>query len=266
MKVTKDNIGVFSWFGYIMPLEERLSIIKNSGFNAVAIWWEDEEGDVIIKKEEIPRLVKKAGLFIENIHAPFCDINSLWSENENLRREIVEKHIQWLKDCKEFNIPVMVMHISEDFKVKEPNNIGLESMREIVNAAEECGVKVAIENTDNNALISYILENLNSKSLGLCFDTSHNEISHNNEINLLKNYGDRLFATHISDNDGLKDRHWVPFDGTINWKEFTKDFPKDYKGCFSLEICAGTKDKTLSPEDYMTKAYKRIGNLKNLFD
>ncbi|MEW9096932.1 MAG: sugar phosphate isomerase/epimerase family protein [Clostridiaceae bacterium] len=262
--MTKDKIGIFSWFGYIMPIEERLRMIKDCGFTGVAIWWEDEEGLTISKKEQIPELVEKLGLHIENIHAPFCSSNDLWSSDESIRREVVNKHIQWIKDCSKFNIPLMVMHISEGFEIKEPNNMGVKSLGEIVEAAEEYGVKVAIENTDDNALIHYILSNLASPSIGLCFDTSHNEIASNRGINLLKLYGNRLFATHISDNDGLKDRHWTPFDGNINWNKIKEDFPKGYNGYLSMEICAGDEDKKSSPEEYMKKAYDRIIKLRDL--
>lgn len=36
----KSNIGIFSWFGYVMPMKERLELIKKAGFDGVTIWWE----------------------------------------------------------------------------------------------------------------------------------------------------------------------------------------------------------------------------------
>ena len=33
--------SVFSWFGYFMPFEARIQAIKQAGFDAVMISWED---------------------------------------------------------------------------------------------------------------------------------------------------------------------------------------------------------------------------------
>lgn len=262
--MTKDKlkIGIFSWFGFVMPLEERLRLIKKTGFNAVSIWWEDEEGDWPIKKENIPRIVKNSGLEIENIHAPFSKCNGFWSKDKNLRDDIVKKHITYIEECKEFNIPIMVMHVTEDFGLKETNSYGIESIEKIVEAGEKNGVRVAIENTDNNFSIHYLLSHIKSSYLGLCFDSSHNTIALNKEINLLKLYGDRLFSTHISDSDGVKDRHWLPYDGSIDWEEIKKYFPVDnYNGYLSMEVFKRGEHGDITPEEFLRRAYERITKL-----
>lgn len=262
--MTKDGLhmGIFSWFGFVMPLEQRLKLIKDAGFNSVSIWWEDEEGDWPVKKEDIPRLVKENGLEFENIHAPFSSCNGFWSGDKNLRDSIVKKHIGYIEECSKFHIPLMVMHVTEDFGLKETNSYGIESIKEIVEAGEKNGVKVAIENTDDNFSIHYLLSNIKSPNLGLCFDSSHNTIAMNREINLLKLHGDRLFATHISDSDGLKDRHWLPYDGNIEWKEIKKYFPVDnYNGYLSMEVFVKAEDKHTTPEKFLNIAYERISKL-----
>lgn len=264
MDEEKLKVGIFSWFGFIMPIQERLRLIKEAGFDSTAIWWEDEEGDKVIKKEEFPKLVKDSGLIFENIHAPFLNCNMLWSEDEDLRKITVKKHVDLIEDCERYDIPLIVMHISEGFLLKEPNKLGIKSIREVIKEAENNNVKVAIENTDNNFFIDYVLNDIDSSNLGLCFDTSHNEISDRNDINLLKKYGDRLFTLHISDNDGLKDRHWIPYEGNIDWEKMKKDFPiENYKGHVSMEIFTKDEDKNKSPEEFLVKAYKNIYKLRN---
>ncbi len=39
---------------------------------------------------------------------------------------------------------------------------------------------------------------------------------------LLERWGHRLMVTHIGDNDGVLDRHWLPGLGTLNWKEIAQ--------------------------------------------
>ena len=36
-------LGIFSWFGFVLPFEERITLIKEAGFTATSIWWEDED-------------------------------------------------------------------------------------------------------------------------------------------------------------------------------------------------------------------------------
>lgn len=58
-----------------------------------------------------------------------------------------------------------------------------------------------------------------------------------NMYQAIKECGNRLLATHISDNDGSGDQHYIPFNGNINWKDVIsalKDI--NYKGAFNLEI------------------------------
>ena len=33
------GLSIFSWFSYPLPLQERLELIKNAGFDATALWW-----------------------------------------------------------------------------------------------------------------------------------------------------------------------------------------------------------------------------------
>ncbi|KGI38116.1 sugar phosphate isomerase/epimerase family protein [Clostridium tetani] len=264
MKKEDLKLGIFSWFGFIMPIQERLKLIKEAGFDSTAIWWEDEEGDRVVKKEEFPKLVKDSGLIFENIHAPFLNCNMLWSEDEDLRKTTVRKHVQLIEDCAKYEIPIMVMHISEGFLLKTPNELGIRSIRQIIKEAENNNVKIAIENTDNNLFIDYALKNIHSPNLGFCFDTSHNEISDRNDINLLKEYRDRLFTLHISDNDGLKDRHWIPYQGNINWAKMKNNFPiETYKGHLSMEVFTKEEDKNKSAEEFLSKAYKNVCKLRS---
>lgn len=251
--MTKDelNLGIFSWFGFIMPLRERLRLIKKVGFKGVSIWWEDEEGDFPVKKEDIPRLVSSYELEFENIHAPFSNCSEFWSDNREVREKIVNKHIQWIKECREFAIPLMVMHVTEDFKLSQPNKYGIDSIEKIAKAAEENNVKVAIENTDNKEFIHYLLSNINSPNLGLCFDSSHNAICLGKEIDLLKLYGHRLFTTHISDNDGIADRHWIPYEGNIDWEKIKESFPLDsYNKYISMEVFTKEEDKIKGQKNF----------------
>lgn len=253
----KSNIGIFSWFGYVMPMKERLELIKKAGFDGVTIWWEDETGYNEGKKENFPKLVKENGLVFENIHAPFTNPNFLWSSFEFERQREINKYIEWIEDCARYDIPMMVMHVVEGSNHPEPNKYGIQSIREIVKRAEEFGVKIAVENTFAMSNLPYIFNRIESKNLVMCYDSSH-DMLHENSLDLLKAYGSRLGATHISDNDGLKDRHWLPGNGNIDWNKIGCSFPtKTYKGYITLEVYPTQEEMQMPPEDFLNKAYQR---------
>ncbi len=55
-------------------------------------------------------------------------------------------------------------------------------------------------------------------------------------IDTVKNLGDRLYTLHISDYDGIIERHQMPFDGIIDWSGFCSALEfVDYDGPFCMK-------------------------------
>lgn len=54
-------------------------------------------------------------------------------------------------------IPMMVMHLTEGITTPRTNGYGAESMLELVKVAEKLGVTIAIENTQTNDNLPYLL-------------------------------------------------------------------------------------------------------------
>ena len=256
------RLGIFSWFGYVMPFPKRLELIKKAGFDATCIWWEDEEGPSI-EKHEMPKMVVDSGLIIDNIHAPFCASNDLWSESSQAREEIIKKHMMWIEDCAKHRIPIMVMHLTEGEVTPAPNKYGVESMLSLVKVAEDLGVKIAVENTRREDNVPFVLSQIPSAHLGFCFDSSHANLGQGVDALLLKEYGDRLITTHLSDNDGMVDRHWIPGNGCIDWPKLGELFPsRSYRGSLTLEVCPKW-NKT--PEEFLAKAFGSASRVRDIF-
>lgn len=257
-KNSSFSIGIFSWFGFPLSVTERLKLIKEAGFEATSIWWEDEMGYAGEKKENIPSIVRDSGLILENMHAPYNNSNDLWNMNKSDREAAVYKHICWIQDCAEYDIPIIVMHITEGDVVPNLNSCGIDSILRILKEAEEFDVTIAIENTRSQDNINFLLSEIPSKNLGLCYDSSHDWLLNNNKTNLLENFGERLVATHLSDNDGIRDCHWLPGHGIIDWFMVSRLFPKSlYEGCLTLEVQPQENELRCSPKDFLDKAYKR---------
>ncbi|EGW38855.1 sugar phosphate isomerase/epimerase family protein [Desulfosporosinus sp. OT] len=259
-------LGIFSWFGFVLPFQERLRLIKEAGFTATSIWWEDEDTPWQIKKESMPQLVRDTGLVLENLHVPYNNSNELWSEHESVRFEFLQRHTRWLYDCANYHIPMMVMHLTEEVNHSAPNGYGLKSMLELVKVAEELGVIIAIENTRRSDNVPYLLSKIRSNYLGFCYDSSHHFLSDKQDFSLLVNFGDRLVTTHLSDNDGLADRHWLPGHGIIDWAMVAQRFPTGYRGVLTLEAYPMAEEREESPQVYLKRAYQKVKNVQDLLE
>jgi len=251
-------LSIYDWFGYEMPIQERYRMIRRAGFDGVLMWWSDESGRGDYRNG--PMIARKAGLFIENIHTPFANENSLFIDNPDgsARAECL---MQCVKDCAEFDIPAMVVHLPDD---DNPcTELGLDRIKRITEKAEKLGVNIALENLRNLTNLEYVLGQVESPRVGFCYDCCHH---HRNDPNndLLSKYGNRLMGLHLHDNGGVYDMHSLPFDGTINWRAVMKAIAETgYFGSTALEIMNWGYEN-LSAEEFVDAAFERAKRLDGL--
>jgi sugar phosphate isomerase/epimerase len=259
---------MFSWIGYPIPFEERLDLIKDAGFSVTGFWLGPEEELVAQGKVDLlPELVRSTGLFLEYVHAPDIGCNDLWSESPNKRGAWIRTYSSYIDLCKRHSIPFLVMHVSQS-KGEQPGNpsqAGLVALKKLVKVAADSDVKIAVENTIQPVLLDLIFSHIKSSHLGLCYDTSHDSLYSPQPGELLKRWGHRLMVTHLADNDGILDRHWLPGLGILNWKEIASRWPmKTFKGSLNLEVFSKDQEKESAP-GFMASAYLSIQWFHSLF-
>ena len=250
-------VGIFNWYGIPQTIENRIKAIKKAGFDSTSMWI-DEDGHWEIDPDSIPDLIRENGLFLEYAHAPYSRINTLWdSSKAHDMEEELRKHIDY---CSRHRIPILVIHLTKGFKVKEANEYGLAVLKNIVSYANDKNVLIAAENTKQNKVLEAVFESIEDRTLGLCFDTSHDNLYGDPKFSLLGKYHDRLLCFHISDNDGLVDDHWLPHQGKVDWDAFVKRVPKEYKGILNLEVLP--KEKGMAEEAFLQEAYRVIREIE----
>jgi sugar phosphate isomerase/epimerase len=258
------NLGIFVRYGYASSLKTRLQRIKAAGFESVMLWADDFLFDPIIAAD----LCSSAGkyeLALENVHIPYEEAKQLWSLDADERNAFLEKHIRYIRRCMECGLPMIVMHVAKGYEPQHSNSYGIESMSCLVDEAEQYGVQIAIENTRKPDLVEAILHQIDRPFLGLCYDTSHGKLYEPVQFGLLKKYPHRLKCLHISDNDGIEDRHWNIGEGVIDWNEFVQCFPSgQYKGPLSLEVFPKEPHETEC--DHLKKAFDRVYRLRQMID
>lgn len=259
----QNLLGIFSWFGYVLPLSERLRLIREAGFDATSLWWEDEIGTPSIKKEDMPVLVREAGLILENIHIPYHECDALWNESRSVREAVVKQYQGWLDDCEKHQIPIMVMHISDSLTLPPPNRYGLESITGLVERAEERGITIAIENTGREDYIRFVFSRMSSPHLGFCYDSSHHRIYGQGRLDLLASLAARVVCTHLSDNDGRQDCHWLPGEGNIDFRPISALLAAaEYQAGLTLEVTRGEQDAATPPALFLARAFRSAAALR----
>jgi len=233
-----DRYGIFAWFGYRYPIDERVRLIRKAGYSATSIWLGRQEPLVYEGKADlIPGIIRSGGLFLEYVHASYANCNRLWSLSTSGRDVILGDYADAIRYCGKHEIPVVVMHIVKGMNPPHYGPDGLETIAELVGLAEEAGVSIAIENTRHPEYVDYVLESIDSRSLGFCYDSSHDFLYSAAPGSILKRWGHRLLVTHFSDNDGLTDKHWMPSLGSGDWGSVAQAFPAStFRSFLTLEV------------------------------
>lgn len=254
-------ISTFYWFGYRLPKIESFRIIKQSGFQGVMLWWNDNFGDAEFRAN--PQIARNIGLSVENIHAPFHQINNIWLDNLD-GCALTEYLLTLIDECATYQIPTIVIHPSSGKNPPLNNQLGLDRFRRIIDKAEQKNVNVAFENMRKHEYLMYILDNIDSKRAGFCFDSGHHHYW-SPDCDLLKQYGSRLMALHLHDNNRIDDQHLLPFDGTIDWASTMCAIAKtNYNGAISLEV-ENIGYENLLPEEFLKVAFERAKKLVELY-
>lgn len=245
---------------------EILNNIASVGFKNVMLSYKTKRVDDAIQS------IHNLGMDISYYHINNTYANNLWATGEACERYIQDV-IKQIEICGKYKIPVAVMHATvgnpTNFAL-DPNEQGLKNFRKILEVAKKNNVKIAIENIDLYSIkhVDYLLDNINDKNLGFCYDVGHHHL-YNPKTDLIKKYGDRLFALHLHDNlmdwypgyDYTRDLHLLPFDGKIDFVQVCKKLKHvHYEGIIMLEIHKRAVGKpqlyeNMTNEEFLKKAY-----------
>ena len=250
---TSRKTGIFIWFGYRIPIPERVRIIRETGFETILHWWDDSflELEKFTKEEQVD-IIRKESLHIENAHLQFDKANSLWLDTLN-GKEALEGYLADIDGLADCEIPVAVLHPTSGVNPPPVSDIGIYRMRVLVERAEKRGVRIALENVSNTHILMYILDSVESSMLGLCYDSGHDYIWSPEPYELLGKYRDRLFAVHLHDNMGEKDDHLPLGQGNVNWDTVKSGIQNStYSGSYTLESDPPEVTESLSAQEHLS--------------
>ena len=276
IKKEKLCLGISKTFD--APFDEQIRLIKKVGFDAFFTSWDEN-----LKKYK--EIADEIGLIYQSVHAPFKNAAKMW-KSDSESKEATEELIKCVKDSREINVPIVVIHPYIGFEDKyEPTKYGIENFGVVIEEAKKQNIKIAFENVEGEEYLEALMNAFSDyENVGFCWDSGH-ELCYNKGKDMLKLYGKKLIATHLNDNCGISDcngkiywtddLHLLPFDGIHNWEDVANRLNNcNYVDILTFELSKTSKpnrnenDKysIMSLEEYLKETYFRackIASLKN---
>ena len=233
--------------------KQIINSIKEANFKNVCIEWYN---DNLKLQEDILNYVRKVGLNIIFAHLGYQRPQVIW--NEGLTGDIeIERYMNDITTCKNKGIDLVIMHPTFQYEKQELSELGINRIKRLIKHAESIGVKVAYENVELGGYLEYIVENINSNNIGICFDAGHCHLFYDGKIDVNK-FKNKVFSIHLHDNFKINDDHNLPFDGTVDWERVIKQIINmSYNGYIVIESGYSNYYKNLSLEEYYKLAYDK---------
>jgi sugar phosphate isomerase/epimerase len=220
--------------------------IKEAGLDGIELTWHRMDlFDPEIKKLCGSKVEKayKAGLQLWSVHIPYGVAWDPSSLDPDVRKPVVEKAGKVLRFAKEWGARRAVFHPSYEPIAPEERSARLnackESLRQLAEISAEAGVTLAVECLPRTCLgncadeIEFLVGDL--PEIGICCDVNH--LFKESPEQFIERLGSRIVTTHISDNDGIDEKHWYPGDGVIQWKSVLGALVQaGYAGAFMYEV------------------------------
>jgi len=262
------QIAICSYFNPDLPPEQVFELIIRSGFNAISVWGAGDPGTAAMPdyyKQFILAARDVHGLVLESLHAPFELTTDLSSPDNSLRTKALDRLKLAINDALELQIPIVIIHAHRGEAPQQLSALGQRSFTELIEAAAAANILLAVENTlDSIAPLEWILSQFPASTVGLCYDSGHDQLIPGQTFDLLQRWGHRLLTTHIHDNLGQSDDHLIPGQGTIDWPAFVRAFPwQTYNGYLTLEATMANSPFT-DPAEFLSRALAAANHLLTL--
>lgn len=169
------------------------------------------------------------------IHGPFWGFK-IDSQDPLIRAVVTKRLMQGLDACEAIGATQMVVHspyTTWDYQNLDNNPGSRDQLIErvhqtldpVVARAEDQGVELVIENIedmDPNDRVELVYS-FDSQAVRVSIDTGHAHLAHSTHGAPPVDYyvdaaAEMLAHIHVQDVDGYADRHWLPGEGTINWR------------------------------------------------
>ncbi len=257
-----------------------LESIAALGFKATELFAEGPLWNAPGPREaaSVRKALERFGIDPATIHTPLKETN-LASPDDTFRKSSIECIANAIRFGADLGARTAVVHPTSLTGLNEfvysPENFGdavrhaYDAVSSLVTVAQEAGIRIVLENLSSiprycRPLVTMqelraFIAGFPFEDVGLCLDIGHARISGLDPADQARIGSDRLWALHIQDVDGIKDRHWVPGRGVVDWSALGKALSDiDFKGDWTIEVLSAYSESSLSTIGEECAALKRF--------
>lgn len=200
----------------------------------------------------------KLGVTFSQSHPPYD--SNIWRADRKLTEEDRDLYFEGVRRSLyasgKLGVKWCVIHAQTDVLDNEMSfeqdlRRNIEFYTPLVEWAKQYGTGIAIENMAEfnpdktkqrfTAVVEdqiAIIDALNDAAVGGCWDFGHAQMVYRDQVPALRKLGHRLKATHVQENNGNDDDHYLPFiRGTTPWEELMPLLKEiGYEGDFTYEV------------------------------
>lgn len=227
--------------------DDMLAALTGSGIRTAEIFSAQLFKGVANGPARLAAALQKAGIKPMTIHADFggqidpSKPDTAAAAGASLR--------QALADARFFGAPMVVIHASSEPITADdrPKRLAtsLRTLAELSGEFRQAKVKMAVEllprSCIGNGLVELerFVDRLGNDVCGVCLDVNHGMDQYRLLPQWVKALGKNLLTLHLSDYDGVDEKHWLPGQGVIDWPAFMAALRQiGYCGPFNFESAA----------------------------
>lgn len=194
----------------------------------------------LFDSEQTPEALRssllEAGVKPLVMHVPFGRHYDISAVNEDERRIAVNEVVKLFPLMAKAGTDIAVVHTSFEPIPDEEREVRLNqacmSCLELQPFLDKAGFRLAVELLPRSCIgnssteLLKIISDSDPTLIGVCIDTNHLMENYAALPEIVTALNKRIFSFHISDYDGIDEKHWVPGKGVIDWQTFKQSLEK----------------------------------------
>lgn len=196
--------------------------------------------------------MKEFGLDFVDSHAHWGTWSDPGMPLAEWREIMLMQHRMAFQFCSRFGVRTMTFHTGNTFNsifgkeltLEDYYNALIRSLEKLLPEAEKCGIIIALENQwtplNHTRQLLRVMKHFRSPCLGLCYDSGHGNLMEKGRLfpdqtcvppiwndlgipveweeDMIEKMSTWLVNCHLHDNNGIRDEHKLPGQGTVDWQ------------------------------------------------
>jgi sugar phosphate isomerase/epimerase len=228
---------------------------------------------------ELAEWLSDTRLALHSVHAPTAEAVhgttrtgwlSLASGDEARRQAAVGEAQAALAMARDIPFDFLVVHLgtpasAQTGPVDNQRDAARRSADTLIQTADGLGVRLAFEIIQNplssaEALVRFLEDDLDGLNATVCLDYGHGHLT-GDLPDVIEAVSGHVGTTHVHDNDGRRDAHLPPYQGSIDWSVALMETQKiGYDGAYIFELAP-----TADPVPLLVKAARARVRLEQAF-